>query len=76
MPRKLQDRLLHINKCLLDQANMATWLYLVFYHHVCLKALLHVNPLYSGNPKMSTLANSEDPHEMQHYDTFHQGLHC
>ena len=25
---------------------------------------------------MSTLANSEDPDEMQHYAAFQQGLHC
>ena len=25
---------------------------------------------------MVTLANSEDPHEMQHNAAFHQGLHC
>ena len=23
-----------------------------------------------------TFANSVDPDEMQHYDAFHQGLHC
>ena len=25
---------------------------------------------------MNTLANSEDPDEMQHNAAFHQGLHC
>ena len=25
---------------------------------------------------MGTLANSEDPDEMQHHAAFHQGLHC
>ena len=25
---------------------------------------------------MGTLANSEDPDEMQHNAVFHQGLHC
>ena len=25
---------------------------------------------------MGTLANSEDPDEMQHYAAFHHGLHC
>ena len=25
---------------------------------------------------MGTVANSEDPDEMQHYAAFHQGLHC
>ena len=25
---------------------------------------------------MSTLANNEDPDEMPHNGTFHQGLHC
>ena len=25
---------------------------------------------------MGTLANSEDPHEIQHNAAFHQGLHC
>ena len=34
------------------------------------------NPLYTGNPKMGILANSEDPDEMQHNAAFHQGLHC
>ena len=34
------------------------------------------NPLYTGNPETGTLANSEDPDEMQHYAAFHQGLHC
>ena len=27
-------------------------------------------------PFMGTLANSEDPDEMQHNAAFHQGLHC
>ena len=34
-----------------------------------------LNPLYTGNPYMSTFANSEDPDEMQH-NAFDQGLHC
>ena len=34
------------------------------------------NPLYTGDFKMNTLANSEDPDEMPHYAAFHQGLHC
>ena len=34
------------------------------------------NPLYTGNLKTGTLANSEDPDEMQHNAAFHQGLHC
>ena len=34
------------------------------------------NPLYTGNPLTSTLANSEDPDEMQHYAAFHQDSHC
>ena len=25
---------------------------------------------------MGTLANSEGPDEMQHYPTYHQGVHC
>ena len=29
-----------------------------------------------GNLLTSTLANSEDPDEMQHNAAFHQGLHC
>ena len=33
------------------------------------------NPLHTGNAKMGTLANSEDPDEMQHNAAFHQGLH-
>ena len=35
-----------------------------------------INPLYTGNPSTGTLANSEDPDEMQHNAAFHQGLHC
>ena len=35
-----------------------------------------INNLYSGNPLMSTFANSEDQDEMQHNAAFHQGLHC
>ena len=31
-----------------------------------------VNPLYTGNPYTGTLANSEDPDEMQHNAAFHQ----
>ena len=38
--------------------------------------LLMVNPLKTGNPKMSTFANSEDPYEMPQNVAFHQGLHC
>ena len=34
------------------------------------------NPLKTRNPKMDTLANSEDPDEMPHNAAFHQGLHC
>ena len=33
------------------------------------------NPLYSGNPYMSTSANGENQDEMQH-EAFHQRLHC
>ena len=36
----------------------------------------HINPLYSGNPKMSNLANSEDPDEMPQDVAFLLGLHC
>ena len=32
-------------------------------------------PLWTGNPKTGTLANSEDPDEMTHNAAFHQGLH-
>ena len=37
-----------------------------------------INPLYTGNSFVGTLANSEDPDEMQHYHiaVFHQRLHC
>ena len=34
------------------------------------------NPLYSGKPETCTLANTEDPDEMQHNAAFHQDLHC
>ena len=37
---------------------------------------LLINPLKTRNPKMGTLANSEDPDEMLHDAAFHQGLHC
>ena len=36
----------------------------------------HFNPSYIGNSLTDTLANSEDPDEMQHNAAFHQGLHC
>ena len=29
-----------------------------------------------GNPLTGTLANSEDPDEMQHIAAFHQGMYC
>ena len=32
-------------------------------------------PLYTGNPKTVTLANSEDPDEMQQNAAFHLDLH-
>ena len=32
--------------------------------------------LYTGDPLISTLTNSEDPDEMPHYAAFHLGLHC
>ena len=35
-----------------------------------------LNPLYTGNPKMDALANSEDADEMQHNAAFHKGLDC
>ena len=51
--------------------------------------LYEINPLKTRNPKMGTLANSEDPDEtlsymtnsedpdeMPHKAAFHQGLHC
>ena len=35
-----------------------------------------VNPLYTGNFLLGTLANSEDPDKMQQLNAaFHQGLH-
>ena len=34
------------------------------------------NPLQTGNPKTGNFANSEDPDEMSHNETFHLGLHC
>ena len=33
-------------------------------------------PLRIRNPKMGTLANSENPDEISHNAAFHQGLHC
>ena len=35
-----------------------------------------INPLYTGDSKWSTLANSADPDEMPHNVAFHQCLHC
>ena len=35
-----------------------------------------INPLYTSDLKMSTLANSEDPDKMLHNVAFHLGLHC
>ena len=35
-----------------------------------------INPLYIGNPRTGSLANSEDSDEMPHNAAFHQGLHC
>ena len=36
-----------------------------------------INPSYTGNPKMGTSANSENPDEIRHHDAaFHHGLHC
>ena len=43
-------------------------------YHICPKASF--DPLYTGNPKTDTFTNSEDPDEMPHNATFHQGLHC
>ena len=34
------------------------------------------NPLYTGNPLAGTLANNEDPDEMQLNAAFHPCLHC
>ena len=34
-----------------------------------------INHLYTGNSERGTLANSEDPEEMQHSAAFHQDLH-
>ena len=36
----------------------------------------HTQPLHIGNRLTGTLANSEDPDEIQHYAAFPQGLHC
>ena len=38
--------------------------------------IAYINPVYSGNPLMSTFANSEDTDAMQHDAAFHQCLHC
>ena len=35
-----------------------------------------INPSYTENLKTGTLANSEDPDEMQHKAAFHQGPSC
>ena len=49
---------------------------LVFNLVLCLNFHDCFNPLYTGNPLTSTLANREDPDEMLHNAAFHQGLHC
>ena len=51
--------------------NIFLSIYFIIYFWV-----IYLNPLYTGNPLRGTLANSEDPDEMQHYAAFHQGLHC
>ena len=38
--------------------------------------MLEFKPLWIGNPYMGSSANSEDPDEMQHNASFHQGLYC
>ena len=38
--------------------------------------MLDINHLKTRNPNTRTLANSEDPDEMLHSATFHEGLHC
>ena len=43
---------------------------------VCLFKDVLFNPLYTGNPETGSLANSEDPDEMQHKAAFYQGLSC
>ena len=35
-----------------------------------------INPLYTGHPKRSTLANNADPDQMPHNVASDQGLHC
>ena len=47
-----------------------------YYFGLMLTALILCYKLYTGNPLMGTLANSEEPDQMQHYAAFHQGLHC
>ena len=37
---------------------------------------LSFNPLWTGSPEAGALANSDDPDEMPHNVSFHQGLHC
>ena len=34
-----------------------------------------ISSIYTGDSKMSTFANNEDPDEMQHAATFHECLH-
>ena len=35
-----------------------------------------LNPLSTGNPSMSFMANTEYPDEIPHKVVFHHGLHC
>ena len=44
--------------------------------HCIQKFSVTINPLWTGNPIMGTLANSEDPDEMPHIAAVRQSLHC
>ena len=44
--------------------------------HIMLISPPIVNPLFTDDLKVSSLANSEDPGKMPHNTTFRPGLHC
>ena len=43
---------------------------------IILQSYFFCYPFVYWKPLNGTLANSEDPDEMQHNAAFHQGLHC
>ena len=46
-----------------------------FYNMAHLSSQYIINPLYNDDSLIRTFANSDDPDDMSHNVTFHQGLH-